>query len=267
MLRFTLALIGQLVAMAASEDAPAIKDSHAPTAAGTQKPGTLAPKWAGRPFQGNGVCFIFPFAACGPGAIHKDDAPGFRPYANKSYPLPVLAPIQGGYAARGKHPVLMQIAHVKPPHIACGAFPALASVAAAQSAHDAPPDIFPKSFGKFQRLVTCRGLYSFVRQRIHGFYANANNAVFKRPHGLHSSFRRVVVNIFQNGDKLACAGRVARPDAVNKRLQIFSGATGRIDNDRRFRLCRLAVNVSKGYVLHGVSPLLKVTLPHRRHVP
>jgi hypothetical protein len=57
--------IGQLMTMATSEDGPAVKNSHPPSASssGTTKPNTLSAVVAGSPLQKYGIFLIGPFTA------------------------------------------------------------------------------------------------------------------------------------------------------------------------------------------------------------
>lgn len=81
---FPLAGVGQLVAVPTGEDAAAVEDRHAPTAAtgGAEKPWPLPAEITGSQVEIDGIAFIPPIIAAAPVSIGEDHPVRFSAHAD-----------------------------------------------------------------------------------------------------------------------------------------------------------------------------------------
>lgn len=136
---FTLRRIGKLVALAASEDAPAI-DHRNPLAAPTgraEEPVPFAAHVTRRGRQVDGVAFILPFIATASVSIGQDHAPQLCPDVDRSDDLAVPRPLPTEGASWRKEAATFPAPHINRPIALCRVLgPAMPSPPASTSAHD-----------------------------------------------------------------------------------------------------------------------------------
>ena len=153
---FTLRRIGKLVALAASEDPPAIDHRNTLTAptGRAEEPGPFTAHVAGCCRQIDGIAFVLPFIAAASVPIGHDHAPQLCPDVDRSDDLAIPRPLPTEGASWRKEAATFPAPHINRPIALCRVLgPVMPSPPASTSAHD-PSQIFPKSFGKMPDAFT-----------------------------------------------------------------------------------------------------------------
>jgi hypothetical protein len=117
--RLALTIVRKLVAVPASKDRTAIKDSHTArtTVSRAKKPGSLASVVASRVIEKDWILFILPILIVALVSIAKNNAVELCTYSNRPSRLPVPRPGEGYPATGPQIPFALQLPNVQLPVI------------------------------------------------------------------------------------------------------------------------------------------------------